>query len=223
MKLSYANVMVTLLAFVVLCGGGAYAAKQLGKASVGTKELKRNAVTGAKVKNGSLGAKDIAVGALPAGPAGPPGAQGEPGPQGPAGVEGEAGAQGPAGSRPAFQASGSVNFDTFSSSPFGSTVVTLPLPAGAYFATSSVQAQTVNATPSNVVCRLIGGGVATTRTQRVNADTEPYNFTLSRLFQIAGGESLSLQCSKSAAGSSARINAANIVAVQVSEISGSSD
>lgn len=42
-KLTYANVMVTILAFIVLGGGAAFAA--LGKNTVGTKQLKRNSVT----------------------------------------------------------------------------------------------------------------------------------------------------------------------------------
>jgi hypothetical protein len=58
-KLTYANVMVTILAFVVLGGGGAYAASTLGKNSVGTRQLKAGAVTGAKVKDNSLTGADI--------------------------------------------------------------------------------------------------------------------------------------------------------------------
>jgi hypothetical protein len=46
-KLTYANVMVTILAFIVL-GGAAYAATKLPKNSVGTKQIKNQAVTGAK-------------------------------------------------------------------------------------------------------------------------------------------------------------------------------
>jgi hypothetical protein len=57
-KLTYSNVMVTVLAFIVL-GGGAYAATRLARNSVGTKQLKPNAVTGAKVKNGSLTGADL--------------------------------------------------------------------------------------------------------------------------------------------------------------------
>jgi hypothetical protein len=57
-RLSYANVVSTLCLFVLL-GGGAYAASKLPKNSVGTKQLKRNAVKGAKVANRSLTAADI--------------------------------------------------------------------------------------------------------------------------------------------------------------------
>jgi hypothetical protein len=56
--LTFANVMVVVLAFVVL-GGGAYAATKLPKNSVGTKQLKKNAVKGVKVADGSLSAADI--------------------------------------------------------------------------------------------------------------------------------------------------------------------
>ena len=45
-KLTYSNVMVTVLAFVVLAGGTAYAATEmLPKNSVGTKQLAKEAVT----------------------------------------------------------------------------------------------------------------------------------------------------------------------------------
>jgi hypothetical protein len=63
-KLSYANVMVTILAFVVLGGGAAYAAFKLPKNSVGTKQIKPNAVTGSKVAPGSLTGTDVAAGSL---------------------------------------------------------------------------------------------------------------------------------------------------------------
>ena len=82
--LTYANVMVTLLAFVVLGGGVAYAANtifssdivngevkeadigtaavledEIGQGAVATAELKNNAVTGVKVSDNSLKGADI--------------------------------------------------------------------------------------------------------------------------------------------------------------------
>ena len=65
--------------------------------SVGTAQLKANAVTGDKVKDGSLAAADFAAGALPAGPRGPRGTTGADGPAGPKGATGATGPQGPAG------------------------------------------------------------------------------------------------------------------------------
>ena len=66
-KLTFANVMVVLLTFIVL-GGGAYAASQLPKNSVGTRQLKKGAVTKAKIKKSTLRELQGAQG--PAGPAG---------------------------------------------------------------------------------------------------------------------------------------------------------
>lgn len=57
-KLSYANVVSTICLFVLL-GGGAYAASKLPRNSVGTKQLKKNAVKGPKVADRSLTAVDI--------------------------------------------------------------------------------------------------------------------------------------------------------------------
>jgi hypothetical protein len=86
-RLSFANVISCIALFVAL-GGAGYAATQLPKNSVGAKQIKPNAVTSSKVKNGSLGTADFKSSELsklqgpagPAGPQGPTGAQGEPGP-----------------------------------------------------------------------------------------------------------------------------------------------
>jgi hypothetical protein len=73
-KLTYANVMVTILAFVVLGGGSALAAATLGKNSVGSRQLKSksvttgkiapNAVNGSRIANGTLTGEDIKLSAL---------------------------------------------------------------------------------------------------------------------------------------------------------------
>jgi len=75
-RLSYANVIATLALFVAL-GGGAYAALKLPSNSVGTKQLKQNAVVSTKVKDASLLAGDFKPGELPQGKVGD---QGPPGP-----------------------------------------------------------------------------------------------------------------------------------------------
>jgi hypothetical protein len=82
-KLTYANVISTLCLFMLL-GGGAYAATQLPKNSVGAKQLKNNAITGKKIKDKSIGAAEL----TPAAVTSLKGAKGETGP---------AGAQGPQG------------------------------------------------------------------------------------------------------------------------------
>jgi hypothetical protein len=58
--LSYANVMSTLAVFLVM-GGSAYA---VAKKSVGTKQLKANAVSSKKIKNGAVTGPKIAAGAV---------------------------------------------------------------------------------------------------------------------------------------------------------------
>jgi hypothetical protein len=87
--------VVACLALALSLGGTGYAVASLPRQSVGTPQLKSNAVVSAKVKNGSLTAADFAQGQLPAGPqgpagsagqSGPPGSQGTPGPKGDSGV-----------------------------------------------------------------------------------------------------------------------------------------
>jgi hypothetical protein len=89
----YANVTATL-ALVAALGGTAYAATALPANSVGTKQLKEEAVTSKKVKKESLKANDFAPGQIPPGPEGK---QGPTGKEGPAGKEGPQGKEGAAG------------------------------------------------------------------------------------------------------------------------------
>ena len=48
------NVMVTILAFVVLGGATAFAAGKLANNAVGTKQIKNQAMTAAKIKKGTI-------------------------------------------------------------------------------------------------------------------------------------------------------------------------
>ncbi len=62
--LSFENVLVTVVAFVVLAGGTAFAAGHLAKNSVGKKQLKANAVTTAKIKKNAVTRAKIRAGAV---------------------------------------------------------------------------------------------------------------------------------------------------------------
>jgi hypothetical protein len=73
-----ANAIAYLALFIAL-SGTSYAATQLPVKSVGAKQLKSNAVTTAKVKDGNLIAKDFKAGQLPAGATGPAGPAGKAG------------------------------------------------------------------------------------------------------------------------------------------------
>jgi hypothetical protein len=97
--LTYANVLATLAIFIAL-GGVSWAATQLPRNSVGTAQLKKNAVNSSKVKDRSLLAKDFKSGQLPKGATGMVGPQGDPGmvgPQGDPGANGATGVTGPIG------------------------------------------------------------------------------------------------------------------------------
>jgi hypothetical protein len=83
----YANVTATM-ALIVSLGGTSYSAIKLPKDSVGANQLRADAVSSSKVKDGSLLGKDFKVGQLPAGPRGPAGAPGAPGPKGDTGAPG---------------------------------------------------------------------------------------------------------------------------------------
>jgi hypothetical protein len=83
-KLTYANVMATVAVFLVLAGGSAFAASQmLPKNSVGPKQLKKGAVTPAKLSKAAKSALAGPRGAI--GPVGPTGDRGEKGNTGEAG------------------------------------------------------------------------------------------------------------------------------------------
>jgi hypothetical protein len=78
--------VVACTALLFALTGAGYAAGMLGPNTVGTKQLKKNAVISTKVKNRSLLAVDFKAGQLPAGPPGAPGAPGAPGQPGPPGA-----------------------------------------------------------------------------------------------------------------------------------------
>jgi hypothetical protein len=107
--------MSSIAVFVVL-GGAAVAATQLPKNSVGSKQLRKDAVTSAKVKNGSLLKADFGAGQLPAGPKGDTGARG---------ATGADGAQGPAGPTAAVRASRNFAPDVLLGPSSGTNVIDL--------------------------------------------------------------------------------------------------
>ena len=119
-RLSYANVIATLALFVAL-GGSSYAAVELSRGEVKTKNLAAGSVTSAKVKNRTLRARDFRVGRLPAGPQGAPGPQGAQGPKGDQGSPGMAGMPGPT------QGASSAGASAAPSATFENTQVTQPV------------------------------------------------------------------------------------------------
>ena len=80
--------LVACLALVVGLGGTSYAGLvRVPVNSIGTAQLRANAVVSSKVTDGSLLATDFKPGQLPSGPPGPKGDTGEPGPPGLSGYQ----------------------------------------------------------------------------------------------------------------------------------------
>ena len=102
MSKSRLNTIVATTALVVAVFGStplghAAARMVVPNNSVGTTQIKKNAVTGLKVKNGSLLAADFKAGQLPAGPKGDKGDTGAQGPAGDPGPKGDIGLPGLSG------------------------------------------------------------------------------------------------------------------------------
>ena len=117
-QLTYANVVSSAALFLAL-GGVSYAAVALPKNSVGAKQIKANAVTGAKVKNGTLVRGDFKKGQVAAG------ARGAKGPQGLRGLQGVTGLRGPSGVSGAHVVEGTPT-TIAAIGGFGSATVTCP-------------------------------------------------------------------------------------------------
>ncbi len=125
-RLTYANVMSSIAVFLVVAGGTAFAASQLGKETVGSKQLKKEAVSLAKINTAAKNSLKGATG--PAGAAGAAGAQGKPGDRGP---QGEPGSQGPQGLQGVPGLSGlEVVTDKVATSTTSPKSVTVACPAG---------------------------------------------------------------------------------------------
>ena len=127
--LTYANVLATACLFVVL-GGGAYAATQLPKNSVGAKQLKKGAVTPAKISK-----------------------------QARKQLRGNAGPAGPSGAGPAFEATLSEDKDVGLAGEAQTPVLSLSnLPAGSYAVFASAVAGSGASAQFQVLCSFATDG-----------------------------------------------------------------
>jgi hypothetical protein len=121
---TYANVMSTIALFIAL-GGTSYA---VARNSIGTAQLKNNAVTSGKVRNHSLTATDLASSVLSSGR------------RGPRGAAGPAGGTGPRGPSDGFVDTGTITKPVSTSANVYTNVARLAdLPAGSYVLAASWQ------------------------------------------------------------------------------------
>ncbi|HVV91235.1 MAG TPA: hypothetical protein VHB53_12125 [Solirubrobacterales bacterium] len=203
--LTYANVAATLALFLAL-GGAAYAATQLPKNSVGTRQLRKEAVTAAKIAKKTR--KQLQGSRGPAGPQGP---QGKTGKQGPKGATGAKGAQGPAGKNgengdgPAFESVSKPAAPT----PFtdATQVAALTLNAGSYATSAQVIAK--SAAETTITCVLTGGGEAEATIPAGGVAT----LSLAALRGLGSAGSAVVTCSTG--GEPAEVTFASVTAIQV--------
>ena len=207
--LTYANVVASLALFLAL-GGAAFAATQLPRNSVGTGQLKPEAVTAGKIakktRNQLMGAQGPQG---PQGKTGKTGAKGATGARGATGTAGAKGAAGTDGTGPAFEAAATA----VPISMIGNGVVLGTIPAGAYVITANVTIE--SGTAEEVTCLLNGAGKQASALE----PNQPVTLSLSvaRNVSTAPGNAI-LSCSASPGQASALT--ANLVAVQVKSVSG---
>ena len=137
------SMAVALLALAIALGGTSYAAIRLPKNSVGTKQIKNSAVTGAKVKDASLFSNDFAPGQIPKGPKGD---------TGPRGLTGARGLTGPMGPSNGYYATTRTK-TPISGTDFDNPFVTLTgLPPGSYVLNGHLTAVKAEAGLASVRC-----------------------------------------------------------------------
>jgi hypothetical protein len=203
-RLTYSNVVATTALFLVLAGGSAFAATQmLPRNSVGAKQIKKGAVTPAKLAPAT---KTTLTG--PRGAAGPPG------------PKGDTGSPGPSGLTRGFERTEAGESVLLGTSPFGTTAVSLPLPAGTYFVTTNMEFLGNGA--NLAFCRLINGtggaeSEGPAREQSVSAGGDAENLTMSGLFTVRTGQEMHVQCSRTNPATTLNVDRIDITAVQVQE------
>jgi hypothetical protein len=207
--LTYANVAASLALFLAL-GGAAYAATQLPKNSVGTNQIRKEAVTAGKIAKKTRQQLQGSPG--PAGPAGPQGKAGKQGAKGATGAIGARGAQGNTGAPgidgtgPAFEATAKPAIPTAIGA--GTQVVGLSLAPGQYSTSANVVVQ--GGAGATVTCTLLNGGEASA-TIPTAAGFETLSMSGTR--GLAGAGSATVLCTATVG--SAELVSANVTAIQV--------
>jgi hypothetical protein len=212
--LTYANVAATLALFLAL-GGAAYAATQLPRNSVGTAQLRKEAVTAGKIAKKTRKQLQGATG--PAGPQGQQGKTGKTGAKGAAGAKGAQGIQGPRGANgsdgtgPAFEV---VTAGPKSTEGEGQ-ILSLPLGAGAYVITADVMGHNgtgVESEPLPIACTLHAESEQSGEMTATIADGDTQSISVSLTHTFGSAGTVTLVCHSPLTFS---IPYANMIATQV--------
>lgn len=212
--LTYANVVASLALFLAL-GGAAFAATQLPRNSVGTGQLKPEAVTAGKIaKKTRAQLKGEPGPAGPQGKTGKTGAKGATGPKGATGATGARGATGAAGTDGTGPA-----FEVFRQTPkaigTSSTVVlTESIPAGSYVISANVSLAEAAEALQTVSCEVTGGGGAVTAVDGKVTSEFPATVPLSTTVNLGATATIALTC-ESPGGGEVNAVGANLIATRV--------
>jgi hypothetical protein len=207
--LTYANVAATLALFLAL-GGAAYAATQLPKNSVGTNQIRKEAVTAGKIAKKT---RQQLQGDR--GPQGPQGPQGKTGKTGAKGATGARGAQGNTGA-PGADGTGPALEVVTSAKPIeaaGSPVVSQNLTQGAYVITADVVIESAFTAATTVTCSLNGSNSEAVGIVEAGS---PLTLTLSGVRSLGSASAATLTC---AVPGGATAKYANLIATQVKSAS----
>lgn len=206
-RLTYSNVVSTLCLMLLIGGGTAYAATRLPRNSVGSAQLRKGAVTPAKLSGGAKGALTG-----PQGQAGNDGARGATGPQGP---NGDTGARGPS------NAITKVNSGFVPWSTTYSTIESVNLDAGSWVVTATGLENNSEPTEEAAECRLLVGGTIVAGTGEIflapfhqAAAHAPFSITGGAA--VAAGGEAELRCESSAAGGN--VVGPSITAIEVADL-----
>jgi hypothetical protein len=209
-RLTYSNVISTLCLILLIGGGTAYAATRLPRNSVGSAQLKKGAVTAAKLSGGAKGALT-----------GPPGPQGATGAQGPKGDTGGRGEKGDQGARAPSNGITKVNSGFVPWSTTYSTIESVTLDAGSWVVTATGLANNDESSDEAAECRLLVGGTIVAGTGEIflapfHQPGAHATIAMTGGVTVASGGNAELQCESSGAGGN--VIGPSITAIQVAEL-----
>lgn len=184
--------VIALIALFVALGGSSYAALKLPRNSVGSSQIRKNAVTSVKVKDRSLLATDFKAGQLPRGETGATGARGP--------------SDGYVGNR---QASPLLSL----TSAFQRVAISPQLPAGNYVVTARANlVNTGGSTASGIICSMGDDGVQAL--QMAAGTQEP--LTLSSGVKLASPGTIDMSCQRSSG--TVQVAQASVAAIRVESL-----